>query len=80
MVTYENQQLKLRFTGDLQETDVSLNDFIILRKVTNLDTIQPGDKLLTLAYNDDVTQGLFVEITDKRVDTYAGNHLSLIHI
>lgn len=77
MVTYENQQLKLRFTGDLQETDVSLNDFIILRKVTNLDTIQPGDKLLTLAYNDDVTQGLFVEITDKRVDTYAGNHTEL---
>jgi len=77
MVTYENQQLKLRFTGDLQETDVSLNDFIILRKVTNLDTIQPGNKLLTLAYNDDVTQGLFVEITDKRVDTYAGNHTEL---
>ena len=79
MVTYEeeNQQLKLRFTGDLQETSVSLDDFIILRKITNLDTVQLGEKILTLAYNNDLTQGIFIEITDKRYDTYAGGEMQL---
>ena len=77
MVTYEgeNQQLKLRFTGDLQETSVSLDDFVILRPVTNSDTIQPGDKLLIDA--SVLNAGLFIEITDKRYDTYAGGYNQL---
>lgn len=77
MVTYEgeNQQLKLRFTGDLQETSVSLDDFVILRAVTNVDSIQQGDKLLMSA--PVLNTGLFVEITDKRYDTYAGGYNQL---